>query len=108
MLHASFPNLSDEVRVSVGFGFHPRSAVLGARFRENGIGPHDETRPNGWTEEDVERRSAVIPLAIAERAAFFPDEEPFRYAPVQHALQRLEGWDAEAKAQALAQPMLAT
>lgn len=108
ILHASFPNISAETRVSVGFGFHPRSAVLGARFREGGVGPFDESRPNGWTVADVEDRSTVIPLAIAERAAFFPDEEPFQYASMSKKLQKLEGWSAEARARARAQPMLAT
>ena len=39
------------------------------------MGPHDPARPNGWTAEDVAERSEVIPLAIATRAAFYPDEE---------------------------------
>ena len=108
ILHASFPNLSDEARVSVGFGYHPRSAVLGARFREGGVGPHDASRPLGWTEEDVKARSAVIPLAIAERAAFYPAETAFRYAPASEFEQSIEAWTAEAREHALAQPMLAT
>ena len=108
ILHASFPNISEELRVSIGFGFHPRSAVLGARFREGGVGEFDAARPNGWTMADIEDRSAVIPLAIAERVAFFPDETPFRYAPAAKSLHRIEGWSVDARAQALAQPMLAT
>lgn len=72
------------------------------------MGPHDPARPNGWTAEDVAERSEVIPLAIATRAAFYPDEEPFRYAPASQGQLTPEGWTGEARERALAQPMLAT
>ena len=72
------------------------------------MGLHDPERPDGWTADDVRVRSEIIPLAIATRAAFYPEEVPFQYAMAGPGQLRAECWSAEERARALAQPMLAT
>jgi len=73
-LHGSFPNTSNERRITVNFGFHRRSSVLGQRGVLSGTG-------NLYDEEYVRERCRTIPLAIDARAQRFPDEERYEYAP---------------------------
>jgi hypothetical protein len=67
VLHASFPNVSKDLRITLNFGFHKREAVLGAR--------------DGFDEERIYQRSRMIPLAIDARAQRFPEEEPYALTP---------------------------
>jgi ectoine hydroxylase-related dioxygenase (phytanoyl-CoA dioxygenase family) len=75
MLHGSFANTSDKQRISITFGFHRRSSVLGQKGALS-MGPetvYDETR--------IHDRSAVIQVGIDARAKHYPDETPFTYQP---------------------------
>ncbi len=80
MLHGSFVNSTLDPRISITFGFHRRSSVLGVEGKlqykagsDGGGGVYDADR--------IDRRSAVIPLAIDARAQHFPDEQRFVYEP---------------------------
>ena len=72
VLHASFPNTSDKLRVTFNFGFHRRSSVLGAEC--GGESAHDEAR--------VFERSRVIALAIDARCQRYPHEQRYTYQPM--------------------------
>jgi len=81
-LHGSFANTSPDLRVSVTFGFHRRSSVLGVRGKLS-IKPEDLSWSEGdvYDEQRVFDRSAVIALAIDARHQHRPAEEPFHYLP---------------------------
>lgn len=75
-LHGSFANTSPDLRISITFGFHRRKSVLGAHtalsVREEGV-HYDAAR--------IDRRAAVIQVAIDARHQHYPNEKPFRYQP---------------------------
>ncbi len=71
-LHGSFPNTSANKRVSLVFGAHRRTSVLGIEGWTHGL--YDEAR--------VQQRSRVIALAIDARRQRFPDETPYVYRPL--------------------------
>lgn len=75
-LHGSFANTSPDLRISITFGFHRRKSVLGAHtalsVREEGV-HYDAAR--------IDRRAAVIQVAIDARHQHFTNEKPFRYQP---------------------------
>lgn len=73
-VHGSFPNASTKLRVSLVFGFHPRSQVL------NVLG---ESRNVVYDEARIARRGRMIALGIAARKERFPEEEPYSYLPTQ-------------------------
>jgi ectoine hydroxylase-related dioxygenase (phytanoyl-CoA dioxygenase family) len=75
LLHGSFPNCGFEKRVTVNFGFHKRSSVLGTK----GGGIHSESQV--FDEETINRRSKSIGYAIEARKAKYKDEEPYVYEP---------------------------
>lgn len=74
-LHCSFANTSADPRVSLTFGFHRRSSVLGANgvLGSGGGVVYDETR--------IFERSSVIAVAIDARAQRFPAEARYVYQP---------------------------
>lgn len=74
-LHGSFPNSGFEPRVTVNFGFHKRSSVLGVK----GGGIHSESQI--FDEAVIARRSKVLGYAIAARKQRYPHETPYRYRP---------------------------
>lgn len=76
LLHGSFPNCGFEPRVTVNFGFHRRSSVLGV----DGGGIHSARQV--FDEEVVTRRSRTIGYAIDARKQRFPEEEPYCYQPL--------------------------
>ncbi len=79
MLHCSFPNASQDRRVTYVFGFHRRSSVLGTDAWSN--------RQNGrvrYDEERVTERSKVIQLAMDARHQHYPNESRYDYAPSAH------------------------
>ena len=77
-VHGSFANTSDEWRVTINFGFHPRACVIGAR----GNGIHAAGSENLIYDEDrVRQRSQILGYAIQARRQRFPDETPYAYAP---------------------------
>ena len=79
-LHGSFPNLSDEKRITMVLGFHKRDSAIGATttnvhaFRIPG-----KTKKITYTEEYVLERSRMIPLAIDARKQRYPEETSFEY-----------------------------
>ena len=75
VLHASYANTSQDPRVSLTFGFHRRSAVLGAR------GALSQSAREVYDAERLFERSRVLAVAIDARAQFYPDETRYRYAP---------------------------
>ena len=75
MLHCSFANTSPYIRVSITFGFHRRSSILGAKAAlavESDI-VYDEQR--------IFDRSAVIAVAIDARRQYYPQEQSYVYQP---------------------------
>ena len=75
LLHGSFPNCGFEKRVTVNFGFHKRSSVLGVK----GGGVHSEAQV--FDDKIIERRSKSIGYAIEARKAKYKDEIPYSYKP---------------------------
>ena len=77
MVHCSFPNRSDNPRVTYVFGFHRRASVEGVSgwdFRRAGSIIYDEER--------IHRRSQIIQLAIDARQQQYPEETPYHYKPM--------------------------
>ena len=77
-VHGSFANTSDECRVTINFGFHPRASVVGARG--NGIHAPGSDKII-YDEERVQQRSRVLGLAIEARKQRFPNESAYVYQP---------------------------
>ncbi len=90
-LHGSFANTSPDWRVTVNFGFHRRSSVLGVA----GGGVHNA--PAVYDEDRIRKRSRLIGYGIAARRQRFPDEAPFVYRPFADSGESCR-WDAEARA----------
>ncbi len=91
LLHGSFPNCGFEPRITVNFGFHKRSSVLGVM----GGGIHSDAQV--FDEEIVVRRSRAIGYAIDARKQRFPDETPYHYQPLSAAANDYR-WDEVARA----------
>jgi phytanoyl-CoA dioxygenase PhyH len=75
-LHGSFANSSPDIRISITFGFHRRKSVLGAKAALS-MASQNVT----YDEARVERRAAVIAVAIDARRQHYPHEKPFVYQP---------------------------
>ncbi len=73
-VHGSFPNTSKDRRITVNFGFHRYSSVIGQIGKLTGDG-------NVYTEHYIRQRCRCIPLAIDARAQRFPEEERYSYQP---------------------------
>ena len=91
LLHGSFPNCGFEPRITVNFGFHKRSSVLGVM----GGGIHSDAQV--FDEEIVARRSRAIGYAIDARKQRFPNETPYHYQPLSAAANDYR-WDEFARA----------
>jgi len=74
-LHGSFANTTADLRISLTFGFHRRSSVLGQ------TGALSVNADDLYDEKRVFERSAVIAVAINARTAHHSDETPFHYQP---------------------------
>ena len=90
-LHCSFANTSENLRVSLTFGFHRHSAVLGQR------GAIVVSADDVYDEARIFERSSVIATAIDARAQRFPDETPFTYQPFV-GLEDQFRWDEAGRA----------
>ncbi len=90
LLHGSFPNCGLEPRVTVNFGFHRRSSVLGV----TGGGVHSDAQV--FDEAIIARRSRALGYAIEARKQRFPEETPYAYKPFQNEGVRFE-WNASAR-----------
>ena len=75
-LHCSFANTSAETRISLTFGFHRRSSILGAR------GALAESADIIYDERRIRERSEVIVVAIDARSQFYPNEIRYAYQPL--------------------------
>ena len=90
-LHGSFPNSGFEPRLTVNFGFHRRSSVLGVQ----GGGIHSDAQV--FDETIIARRSKVLGYAIAARKERFPEEQAYEYQPFKEAGLTFE-WNDAARA----------
>lgn len=90
-LHGSFANTSKDWRVTVNFGFHRRSSVLGVT--SGGI--HNKAAT--YDAERIRERARLIGYAIDARHRRFPAETPYVYKPHADAGDSYR-WDAAAKA----------
>lgn len=90
-IHGSFANTSEDVRVTINFGFHRRKSVLGVISGgvHNPVAVYDEQR--------IRERARVIMYAIDARRRRFPNETPFRYKPFAGHEDQYR-WTAEAQA----------
>src|SRR5262249_34038403 len=68
-LHCSFANTSDDVRVTVNFGFHRRSSL-------RGVDAGDAEHPVVFDDARIRTRSRLIQYAIDARAQRYPNETP--------------------------------
>ena len=75
LVHCSFANTSEDLRVSLTFGFHKRTSVLGSR------GVLGSATNDPYDEDRIFERSRVIAVAIDARAKQFPQETRFVYQP---------------------------
>jgi ectoine hydroxylase-related dioxygenase (phytanoyl-CoA dioxygenase family) len=91
LLHGSFPNCGFEPRVTVNFGFHRRSSVLGV----DGGGVHSSQQT--FDAEIIEHRSRTIGYAINARKQRFPHEEAYVYQPFEKDADKYV-WNAQAHA----------
>lgn len=82
IVHGSFANTSPDQRISLTFGFHRRSSVLGVRGKLT-LKADDLRWQEGpvYDEQRIHERSAVIAVAIDARSQHFADEQPYEYQP---------------------------
>ena len=92
VIHGSFANASPNPRVTVNFGFHRRSSVLGVETRSF------ENKKVVYDEALVARRSRVIGYAIDARRQRYPDETPFVYEPFRGKAETYR-WNDAARAE---------
>ena len=89
-LHGSFANTSEDLRISLTFGFHKRSSVLGA------AGALSESESVVYDAARIAKRSEVVGVAIDARAQFYPEEPRFQYQPLASQVNKLrfseEAW----------------
>lgn len=90
-VHGSFANTSDNVRVTINFGFQRRKFVLGV---ESG-GVHNPVTV--YDEDYIRSRSRMIMYGIDARAQRFPEEASYSYAPLADEVEKYR-WTPEAKA----------
>jgi hypothetical protein len=84
ILHGSFANTSADPRISITFGFHRRSSVLGVRGKLSLKATDVRSTPGDlYDEQRVFDRSAVIAVAIDARQQHFSDEKPYLYVPFE-------------------------
>ncbi len=79
-LHGSYPNDSDQRRITILFGFHKRDSAIGASTTNvHAFKIPGQTKEITYTEDYVLKRSRMIPLAIDARKQRYPGEESFQY-----------------------------
>jgi ectoine hydroxylase-related dioxygenase (phytanoyl-CoA dioxygenase family) len=89
IMHGSFANASDELRVTYNTGFHRLNAVLDVRGAHTG---------QVYDAERVRKRSEMIGYAIDARRPRYPNEAPFAYQPHLRAGTILR-WNDAARAE---------
>jgi hypothetical protein len=91
MLHCSFPNTSDQTRVTFVFGFHRRASVQGVQgwdVQSEKSFFYDDARIHG--------RSKIIQLAIDARQQSYPHETPYVYLPMVQEAESLR-WSQQTR-----------
>ncbi|MCG8546826.1 MAG: phytanoyl-CoA dioxygenase family protein [Alphaproteobacteria bacterium] len=75
-VHGSFANTSPNIRVTLNMGFHRRRSVLGVKSGgvHNPVSTYDEAY--------IRNRARLILYGIDARRQRYPDETPYRYAPM--------------------------
>jgi hypothetical protein len=91
LVHGSFPNTGLTPRVTVNFGFHRRSSVIGL----TGAGFHRESQV--YDDARIHERSKAIAYGIDARHQRFPEETPYIYRPFAESGETFR-WDENAKA----------
>ncbi|MDE0023993.1 MAG: phytanoyl-CoA dioxygenase family protein [Spirochaetaceae bacterium] len=91
VVHGAFANQSAELRVTLVFGFHRRSALLGVTRGDPPV-TYDAAR--------IHERSRIIALAIDARHQRFPHERSYRYQPLAGELDA-NRWNEAARASIL-------
>ena len=91
ILHGSFANTGFEPRLTINFGFHRRSSVLGVM----GAGIHSDAVV--YNDQFIRERSRVIGYGINARAKKYPHETPYVYKPLADVQHEYE-WTEQAKA----------
>ncbi|MEL7296239.1 MAG: phytanoyl-CoA dioxygenase family protein [Pseudomonadota bacterium] len=76
IVHGSFANTGFEPRLTVNYGFHRRSSVLGVK----GAGMHSEAVV--YDETHIAERARAIGIAVAARKERFPEEAAYDYQPL--------------------------
>jgi len=76
VVHGSFANTSDDTRVTLGLGFHPKASVIDVVGYD-----FDTNQPVTFDAAFVRKRCEMIGYSIAARRQHFPDETPFVYRP---------------------------
>ena len=89
-IHGSFANTSSKVRVTINFGFHRRSSVLG--IRSGGV--HNPV--SEYDEDYIFERSKAIAWGIDARSQHFPNEDRYVYEPFR-GLEEQFVWTEETK-----------
>ena len=77
VVHGAFANESDSVRVTLVFGFHRRSSLLGVTRGDPPV-TYDAAR--------IHERTRIIALAVDARQQRFPHEQSYRYQPLADEL----------------------
>lgn len=90
LVHGSFPNSGFEPRLTVNFGFHRRSSVLGV------TGAGMTSGREVYDEALIEKRSNVIGYAIDARRQRYPGEESYQYQPFLQSGKNYR-WDDSAR-----------
>jgi len=89
-VHGSFANTSEDMRVTINFGFHRRASVLGVE----GGGIHNDV--SVYDADRIHERAKMIGYGINARRERFPEERPYRYAPLADEMEQLQ-FDAAAR-----------
>lgn len=90
LVHGSFPNSGFEPRLTVNFGFHRRSSVLGV------TGAGMTSGREVYDEALIEKRSNVIGYAIDARRQRYSEEESYQYLPFERSGKKY-CWDDSAR-----------
>ena len=90
ILHCSFANTSDDLRVTLNFGFHKRKSVLNV----NGGGFH--SAPAVYDDDHIRERSKMIAYAIDARKQKFKNETSYIYKPFKNEKENFK-WTKKVK-----------
>lgn len=90
LVHGSFPNSGFEPRLTINFGFHRRSSVLGV------MGAGMTSGQEVYDQDLINQRARVIGYAIDARRQRYPEEESYSYQPFVETGEEYP-WDDHAR-----------